>query len=378
MSFKKPEFAAYYFPNFHADPRHEAIHHPGWSEWELVKNARSRFPGHQQPKVPLWGCEDEADPKVMARKIDAAADHGLAGFLFDWYWYDEQPFLERALTDGFQRAENNAHLKYALMWANHDWHNIHPMNREHEFPLLFKGAVSEEQFDRMTDYIIEKHFKHPSYWLIDNSPWFQIYEICNFVESIGGWEVAQRALEHFRAKVKSAGFNDLHLTLILWGCQILPGERTAKSPEDVIRFSNAQSITSYVWTHHITLPDFPFTEFEVPYKVNVDYWHESRERYAVEYFPNVTMGWDSSPRTTQDEEYLNHGYPFCPVMKTTPEQFEGALRHAAEFASPLPDGKRIITINAWNEWTEGSYLEPDELNGYGYLEAIKKVMQESI
>ena len=146
----------------------------------------------------------------------------------------------------------------------------------------------------------------------------------------------------------------------------------------MIRFSNAQSITSYVWTHHITLPDFPFTEFEVPYKVNVDYWHESRDRYDVEYFPNVTMGWDSSPRTTQDEEYLNHGYPFCPVMKTTPKQFEDALRHAAEFATPLPDGKRIITINAWNEWTEGSYLEPDELNGYGYLEAIRKVMSESI
>ena len=63
-------------------------------------------------------------------------------------------------------------------------------------------------------------------------------------------------------------------------------------------------------------------------------------------------------------------------MKTTPKQFEDALRHAVDFASDLPDGKRIITINAWNEWTEGSYLEPDELNGYGYLEAIRNVMAE--
>ncbi|MBQ6471902.1 MAG: glycoside hydrolase family 99-like domain-containing protein [Victivallales bacterium] len=374
MNGKRTDLAAFYFPNYHADPRNNRIHHPGWSEWELVKAARPRFPGHQQPKVPLWEYADESRPEVMARKIDAAADYGLAGFLFDWYWYDECPFLEGALTDGFQAAANCRRLKYALMWANHDWHDIHPMNRAHEFPLLFKGGVTEEQFDRMTDYVIARHFLHPSYWLIDRSPWFIIYEVCNFVESIGGWDKARRALARFRAKVRDAGFADLHLTLVLWGCQILPGERVAKSPEDVIRLSGAQSVTSYVWTHHITLPDFPFTEYEMPYRRNVAYWHESRLRHSVPYFPNVTMGWDSSPRTPQDEEYRNCGYPFCPVMKTTPGQFEVALRESVAFVSPLPDGKRIVTVNAWNEWTEGSYLEPDTLNGYGYLEAIRRVM----
>ena len=188
MNQKRPEIAAYYFAQYHADPRNDAIHYPGWSEWDLMKNARSRFPGHDQPKIPLWGYEDESDPKVMARKIDAAADHGLNGFLFDWYWYEEQPFLERALTKGFQKAENNSRLKYALMWANHDWHNIHPIGRDHKFPLLFTGAVSETEFDKMTDYIIETHFRHPSYWKIDGAPWFIIYEIRGFVQKIGGWK----------------------------------------------------------------------------------------------------------------------------------------------------------------------------------------------
>lgn len=87
------------------------------------------FPGHRQPKVPLWGWEDEADPRVMARKIRAASDFGIDAFLFDWYYYDDGPFLERALLEGFHGAPNCGELAYALMWANHDWTDIHPLRR---------------------------------------------------------------------------------------------------------------------------------------------------------------------------------------------------------------------------------------------------------
>ena len=62
--------ACYYFPNYHVDPRNEAQHGPGWTEWELVKDAEPRWPGHHQPKVPAWGYTDEADPEAMAQKID--------------------------------------------------------------------------------------------------------------------------------------------------------------------------------------------------------------------------------------------------------------------------------------------------------------------
>lgn len=81
---KEPEItvASYYFGNYHpGDPRNTAMKGPNWSEWELVKAAKPRFPGHIQPHVPLWGYEDEADPKVMAKKIDAAADHGIGAFI---------------------------------------------------------------------------------------------------------------------------------------------------------------------------------------------------------------------------------------------------------------------------------------------------------
>jgi len=71
--------AAYYFGNYHpGDPRNARQKGPDWTEWNLVREAKPRFPGHRQPRVPLWGHGDESDPAVMARKIDAAADYGVA------------------------------------------------------------------------------------------------------------------------------------------------------------------------------------------------------------------------------------------------------------------------------------------------------------
>ena len=95
--------AAYYFPNYHLDKRNEEFHGKGWTEWELMKCARPRFEGHRQPRIPLWGYQDEADPKVMAQKIEAASAHGINAFVFDWYWYDG-PYLQRALDEGFLQA----------------------------------------------------------------------------------------------------------------------------------------------------------------------------------------------------------------------------------------------------------------------------------
>ena len=98
--------ASYYFGNYHqGDPRNVKNKGEGWSEWELVKAAKPRFPGHQQPKVPLWGYSDESDPAVMARKIAAAADHGIDAFIFDWYYYDDGPFPRPADRPGVPPGE---------------------------------------------------------------------------------------------------------------------------------------------------------------------------------------------------------------------------------------------------------------------------------
>jgi len=63
----KMQVAVYYFPDYHVDPRNEAWHGPAWNEWSLVKAATPRFPGHRQPKVPLWGYLDESKPETATR-----------------------------------------------------------------------------------------------------------------------------------------------------------------------------------------------------------------------------------------------------------------------------------------------------------------------
>jgi Glycosyltransferase WbsX len=95
------------------------------------------------------------------------------------------------------------------------------------------------------------------------------------------------------------------------------------------------------------------------------------------YFPNVTVGWDSTPRACQTDNYRLGEYPFTSVIvDNTPEAFRDALESARAFAVlNLPPDKRIITLNSWNEWTEGSYLEPDTVNGMAYLDVVREVFK---
>ncbi len=88
------------------------------------------------------------------------------------------------------------------------------------------------------------------------------------------------------------------------------------------------------------------------------------------------MGWDPSPRTVQSDCYLNRGYPFTPIIEgNTPEAFKQSAIKIKSKMDELNLPNAFVTINAWNEWTEGSYLEPDTKNGMEYLEAIRDVFK---
>ena len=341
--------ACYYFPNYHVDPRNEAAHGPGWTEWELVKRAEPRFTGHRQPRVPAWGYEDESDPQAMAQKIAAAADHGVDVFLFDWYHYDDGPFLERGLERGFFGAENNSKIKFALMWANHNWVDIHPAKistTSRTAPLLYGGAVSRAGFDRICDLVIERYFKHPSYWLIDGCPYFSIYELHTLIEGLGGLEATAAALAAFRAKVKAAGFPDLHLNDVAWDLAILPGETALRDPP-----AHAQG--ARLRQHHLLRLDPPCAHAGFPGDT-LCRGNGGRRRglgahraqtFDLPYFPNVTMGWDSSPRTVQSDVFINAGYP----VHTLPlRQHAGSLPGGAGAGQGVPG------------WPAGRAQDPDD------------------
>jgi hypothetical protein len=365
--------ACYYFPGYHRDPRNDARHGAGWTEWDLVKAARPRFEKHPQPKVPKWGYEDESDPAAMARKIDAAADNGIGTFLFDWYWYGG-PFLNGALDRGFLAAPNNHRIRFALMWANHDWVDIHPAKRNSPAPLVFPGRVDKETFERISDTIVEKYFVHPSYWRIGGKPYFSVYEMFKLIESFGSLQATSDALQRLREKAIAAGLPGLHLNGVVWGIQLLPGEKAVKNPAEIVSALGLDSVTSYVWVHHLGLTTFPATDYRQVLTEVPPMWRQLEKTFPAVYHPNVTMGWDASPRTVQTDRYANEGYPFMPTLGgNTPVAFQEALLAAKDFLAHRPADERVVTINAWNEWTEGSYLEPDTVHGMAYLAAIQEV-----
>jgi len=382
------EVAAYYWPNWHVDARNVQKLGADWNEWELVKAATPRFTGHVQPRVPLWGYGDEADPKVMAQKIDAAADNGLTAFIFDWYYYNEGIALERCLHQGFLKAPNRNRLKFAIMWANHDYIDLFPAKIGKRKELWNAGAVTQETFVKATDLMIRDYFSQPNYWKIDGQPYFSIYELHTLMKGLGGAEKTRQAFEDFRRRCKAAGLPGVHINVVAWGVQLnAVGDEpirdissmdkpavVVKDAAGLIAALGINSVTSYVWVHHVGIPVFPSYPYEKWGDKAVKQWPGFQNQFKVPYHPNVSVGWDATPRTDQTQEFKNAGYPHMSVITGgTPAAFRKFLEKARAYLDTRPSGERILTINSWNEWTEGSYLEPDSRTKMEYLDALKAV-----
>jgi hypothetical protein len=368
--------ACYYFPGYHPDePRMNRLKGEGWSEWELVRQARPRFPGHRQPKVPLWGYTDESDPRAMEQKIGAASDHGIDVFIFDWYWDNAGIYWEGGLEDGFLKASNNGRLGFALMWAMWDFYDLFPFRKGEPVEVLWPGRITRETYDSACNYIIDNYFSHPSYWKIDGKPYFSIYSVDFLVESFGSIRATRDALDAFRERARLAGFPDIHLNAIFKKTGDFLEAKDSTVTVNLIHELGFNSVTSYVWIHNVGLP-----ELETPYnhvkEQYFNFWGRADSIFNVPYFPNVTVGWDPSPRTVQEGPYGNFGYPYTnTIAGNTPGRFLQALEDARQRLLESK-GPHILTINAWNEWTEGSYLEPDRESGYKYLEAVRAVFSE--
>ncbi|HEY6739761.1 MAG TPA: glycoside hydrolase family 99-like domain-containing protein [Actinopolymorphaceae bacterium] len=357
------DVAAIYFPSWHPDPRQEARYGMGWSEWELVKSARPRFPGHRQPLRPSWGHADESDPDVMARSVAVAADHGIDAFLWDWYWYDEQDFLNRPLDEAYLGLADHR-TKFALMWANHDWRDVFPARVGRPLEFIWPAAVDARQFREMTAVVIERYLTHPAYWRVNGAAWFTIFQLQTLMDGLGGEAACARALEDFRERARAAGAGELHLNA-------MGGRWDGPNPTRPTVLG-IDSVGPYNWSHlmprdqGLAVPYGPWREAAQAE------WRVQDAATPVTYVPNVTMGWDSTARVHQDDPLEIGEWPMLPVVvDNTPEQFERAVVEAVRFLEARDD-LPVLTVNAWNEWTEGSCLEPEELHGMAYLQALAR------
>ena len=354
---QKYDIAAYVWPSYHPDDRAKIFWPEGIGEWQTVMKNKPKFEGHEQPRYPLWGYINEADPYVAEMEINAAADHGVNVFIFDWYWYDGMPFLEGQLNEGYLKARNNDRVKFYLMWANHDVDMLWDKRNagKPNDALIWKGSVDRQEFEIICHRVIEKYFSHPSYYKINGKPCFMIYDLNNLIQGLGGIQETKEALEWFRKKTVKAGFKGLDLQLAYWGKGV---------EKEIVEELDFDGITHYQFVHFTNVGrDYLEILKDVAQK-----WEEIDSNYKIPYYPHISVGWDNNPRFEMFREGI--------VKNNTPENFEKALEMAKKYVDNHPNQTPLITINSWNEWTETSYLMPCTRYGYGYLEAVKKVFVE--
>ena len=354
------DVAAYVWPAYQNEPRWAelGIFKDGKGEWQNVYEARPKWEGHNQPLVPLWGYEDESDPKVVEKKIDAAVSHGVNVFVYDWYWYGGRPFLEDALDKGFLGAANNGKMKFFIMYANHHvtrlWDNK-VANKEWDKPI-WRAWVDAEEFRKISRRWIEMYFSRPNYYRIGGKPVLMVYEIGTLVEGLGGIDKAAKALAAFRKECEDAGLGGVHLMV----CDYALDRKTLEA----LGVDSATIYNFVHWAGDAGDPDY----LDWAKKGAARFDAAKKELGLSAYFPHASVGWDTNPRYPQD-------FITPTIHDSTPAKFEQVLRMARDWSDAnTPEGfPKLITVNSWNEWTEGSYLEPDTTFGFGYLEAIQKV-----
>ncbi len=365
---RKYDIAAYIWPAYTGDePRTRMFWREGIGEWQSVKNAVPKENGYDWNRKPLWGYRNEADPAVMHDQIEEAVKYGVNVFIYDWYWYDNRPFLEKCLDDGFLKADNREKMQFYLMWANHDANNYWNIDLSDEDgdTVIWNGAVSREVFETVAHRVISKYFSMPNYYRIDGCPVFMIYDVNNLLKGLGGIEKTKDALAWFREQTKAAGFPDLHLQFTIWGeaSMNLSGfdSNLKGSTKDAVSLLGADSVTHYQFVH--------FTNIDRDYREILGdvqrEWRRIDAEYSVPYFPHISCGWDNNPRFRKFRSGI--------VKNNTPEAIKEGMQMAKDYIDSHPDRGPLVTVNSWNEWTETSYLEPDDLYGYGYLGAIRSV-----
>ena len=383
---------AYYFPNSGTQNVDKPWDPVNDCEWGLVQRAIPRFQGHVQPKVPLWGYENHSDPTVMSNVIETASSYGVDAFIFDWYWYREirlggkgnGTYLEKELENGFLKAKNDGAMDFAICWCNHD-------------AAGNKGIYeTPEEFEIMTDYIIENYFTREDYLRDDGKLYFGIWDMSAFVEmyknewGITDIRMAKAALENFKQKVRDKGLGELYISAMEY--YVMAVDASAAWPGGIppMNWNTAVYLgVDDVTDYKLTIPkDNVYIRYDLDEKGGVyEYAAWSKKQIEamkkmknaynalnVNYVPCLLMGYDVTPRVGPytDWDASIGVYPQSPVYYNNNPSAVG--NYALNIRKILEENnQKTIYIYAWNEWAEGSYLEPDTQYGYDYLRMVQSV-----
>ena len=361
---KRYDVAAFLWPSYHYEPRMAHFWPEKDGEWYTVRRGTPRFAGHDMPRIPLLGCQDEADPKVMRQQVELALAHGINVFIVDWYWYGNAPCFERQLDEGLLPALEGTDARFYLMWANHDVCDLWNMHVDtHWDRVQWTGRVPRTELEPMFERLVAKYLTRDRYYRIAGKPVLAIYEFANLMAGLGGLEATRDALDWMRRRSVALGLPGIELqTTItsLAGVQadgtLVPGSMASNG-----RALGFDSATSYQFCHTAGgTGDYVAWAHQA-----IGAWPASERVYGT-FYPHVSVGWDNTQRNpSAGRESV--------VVQATPSAFETCLWKAKAWLDARPGQTPLLTINSWNEWTEGSYLLPDMRWGYDYLRAVRNV-----
>lgn len=366
----KSKILSIYLPQFHAIPENDDWWGKGFTEWTNVMRGKPFYPGHYQPRKPLQdNYYDLSDLNVLEKHTRMARKAKISGFCFYHYYFSGKKLLEKPIENYRDYSKEN--FPYCLIWANQSWTRTWYRAGTNNSVMIQQTYGGEKEWEKHFYYLLD-FFKDDRYIKINNKPVYIIY----IPQDIN---CRRQMFSVWNRLAKENGFCGLFLIAMNTSYGVDEIEKLYDAFldfEPLSLFRNDNSWRKYVdeWKLKRSL--------KTKLKKNSLYnrlW--ARDVYSYSYlcrviekkaksnipdtFTGIFAGWDNTSR--KDEEGLI-------VRCSTPLKFQKHVTKILKISEK--NKKEYIFLNAWNEWSEGAYVEPDKRYGYAYLNAIKKAVNE--
>lgn len=338
---------AFYLPQYHPIHENDEWWGKGFTEWTNVSRAVPQFEGHYQPRLPgELGFYDLRISEIHRKQINLAKQYGVYGFCYYYYWFSGKTLLElplkRHLTD------KTMDMPFCLCWANENWTRRWD-GKESE--ILIGQQYLETDAETIIKDLIP-YFSDQRYIKINNRPVFLIYrvdQIPDLPRKINLWNTVLEENDLAPAFVIAVQSFDIKNPLP-YGCdaavEFPPHGFNPQPPSRLPPVINPE-FSGHIFDYQTMLPE-----------------HYTWPEYPV--FRTVMPSWDNDARRAgKGSTFVN----FSP--KLYQEWLSKAIIETDVHYHSNPEMK-FVFVNAWNEWAEGAYLEPDRKYGYAYLDATAR------
>ncbi len=338
---------AFYLPQYHPIPENDCWWGKGFTEWNNVGRGIPQFTGHYQPKLPgELGYYDLRVPQVRRRQAELAAQYGIFGFCFHFYWFAGKTLLEAPLKDFAE--DESVTLPFCINWANENWtRSWDGLERE----VLIKQSHSEKDDIAFIEHI-SSYLKHRNYIRINTRPLILVYRPSLLPD-------ARSTAQRWRKWCRNNGIGEIYLAATHTFEHINP---ESIGFDAAVEFApNTFPLEDIISSAEVANPDFTGQVFD----------YRDAIRHAMRYkkpdykkFRGICPGWDNDPRKPGNGIIL---------ANSSPEAYGEWMDLLCDYTKQnFEKEERLVFINAWNEWAEGAYLEPDRKYGYAYLLAGAK------